>query len=84
MKFKTTPKLKHSDLEKEIIKYWKDNNIFQKSIVNRPPEKSYTSIDGPPFATGTPHHGHLLVSTLKDSIFRYQTMQGYRVERQWG
>jgi isoleucyl-tRNA synthetase len=84
MQLKPSPKQKHSDVEKQIISYWKANNIFQKSIDNRSPEKSYTSIDGPPFITGTPHHGHMLISSLKDAIFRYQTMQGNRVERQWG
>lgn len=84
MKFKPTPKQKHSDLEKDIIKYWKKNHTFQKSIDQRPEDNSFRFDDGPPFITGLPHHGHLLVSTIKDSVARYQTMQGKRVERAWG
>lgn len=84
MKFTVSDKKKHSDLEKEIVKYWKDNGTFEKSVENRSADNNFRFDDGPPFITGLPHHGHLLVSTVKDSVARYWTMQGKRVERSWG
>lgn len=84
MKFKVSEKMKHSDLEKEIIKYWKENKTFEKSVENRSSENNFRFDDGPPFITGLPHHGHLQVSTVKDSVARFWTMQGKRVERSWG
>ena len=84
MKFKVEDKKKHSDLEKEIVKYWKENKTFEKSVENRSKDNNFRFDDGPPFITGLPHHGHLLVSTVKDAVARYWTMQGKRVERSWG
>ena len=84
MKFKSGTRRKPIEYEKAILDYWKKNKIFEKSVLNRPEDKSYVFYDGPPFLTGTPHHGHLLVSTIKDTVARYQTMQGNRVERVWG
>jgi isoleucyl-tRNA synthetase len=84
MKFTVSEKKKHSDLEKEIVKYWKENGTFEKSVENRSKDNNFRFDDGPPFITGLPHHGHLLVSTVKDSVARYWTMQGKRVERSWG
>lgn len=71
-------------MEEEIQEFWKRKNIFERSIEERPENKAYTFYDGPPFATGLPHMGHLLQSTIKDAIPRYWTMKGYRVERVWG
>ncbi len=71
-------------LEKEIISFWKKNKIFEKSINKRPKDNAYVFYDGPPFATGMPHYGHLLASTTKDVIPRFQTMLGKRVRRVWG
>jgi len=71
-------------LETEILEYWRRKHTFEQSVSSRPAEKSYVFYDGPPFATGLPHYGHLLASTTKDVIPRYQTMKGYRVERVWG
>ena len=71
-------------LEHKVLDYWDESGVFEKSISNRSSEKSYIFYDGPPFATGTPHYGHLLASTIKDTIPRYWTMKGYRVERVWG
>lgn len=71
-------------LEEETLKYWQDNKIFEKSIEQRPKDKAFVFYDGPPFATGMPHYGHLLASTVKDVIPRYWTMKGYRVNRVWG
>lgn len=70
--------------EQEILKYWKENQSFEKSISSRPEDKPYHFYDGPPFATGLPHYGHIVASTMKDAVPRYFTMRGYRVERKWG
>lgn len=70
--------------ERAILAFWQQNNTFQTSIDQRANATTYVFYDGPPFATGLPHHGHLLASTLKDIIPRYKTMQGYRVERRFG
>jgi len=72
------------EIEKSILEYWKEHDFFTKSIEQRSAEKSYVFYDGPPFATGLPHHGSLLASVIKDMIPRYKTMRGYRVERVWG
>lgn len=72
------------DLEKEIADFWEKNHIFQKTIDQPAPKGDYLFYDGPPFATGTPHYGHLVASIMKDVVPRYYTMQGYRVERRWG
>lgn len=73
-----------AEREKQILEYWKDNRIFEKSIEQRPESKQFIFYDGPPFATGMPHYGHLVAGTMKDVIPRYQTMKGYRVPRRWG
>ena len=78
----------HNDLfnfvqaEHEILKFWNKRKIFQKSLQGK--KKSFVFYDGPPFATGLPHHGHLLAGTIKDIIPRYQTMKGFHVERRFG
>ncbi|MEK7106182.1 MAG: class I tRNA ligase family protein, partial [Patescibacteria group bacterium] len=66
------------------LKFWKDNDTFKKSLEKYSPKGNYVFYDGPPFATGLPHYGHILGSTAKDVIGRYQTMQGFRVPRRWG
>lgn len=71
-------------LENEMLAYWKTNQIFQKSLEIRKDSPEFNFYDGPPFATGTPHYGHLLAGTIKDVIPRYQTMQGKFVERRFG
>ena len=73
-----------SKLEEEVLKFWEDNKIFQKSLEQTQNGKPFTFYDGPPFATGLPHYGHILVSTIKDLIPRYQTMNGKFVRRRWG
>ena len=73
-----------SELEEMVLEYWQANNTFQQSVENRTKDKQYVFYDGPPFATGMPHYGHLLGSTSKDVIARYWTMKGFRVERVWG
>ncbi|HCE30907.1 MAG: Isoleucine-tRNA ligase [Candidatus Daviesbacteria bacterium GW2011_GWB1_39_5] len=70
--------------EEELINFWKENKIFEKSLESRPQDKKWTFLDGPPFVTGTPHYGSLLSSIPKDVFGRYWTMKGYRVRRVWG
>ena len=70
--------------EQEILKYWENNKSFEKSVEQRPESKPYVFYDGPPFATGLPHYGHILSSVIKDVVPRYWTMKGYRVRRRWG
>ncbi|MFA5937032.1 MAG: class I tRNA ligase family protein [Candidatus Paceibacterota bacterium] len=70
--------------EERILEFWKANSIFKKSLEKESPKGNYVFYDGPPFATGTPHYGHILGSTVKDVIGRYQTMQGFSVPRRWG
>jgi len=70
--------------EQEILKFWQENEIFKKSLEKSATDGEFVFYDGPPFATGTPHYGHILTSVIKDVIPRYQTMKGKRVPRQWG
>lgn len=70
--------------EEAVMQFWRDNDTFKKSLEKYAPKGNYVFYDGPPFATGTMHYGHILGSTAKDVIGRYQTMQGYRVPRKWG
>ena len=84
MKFKHGTRRRAAEYEKDWVQRWKDDDTFNKSIVQRPADNSWVFYDGPPFLTGTPHHGHLLVSTVKDTMGRFHTMKGQRVERRWG
>ena len=77
-------KLTHALQEEQIADYWDKHSCFEKSVQDRPEGKPYVFYDGPPFATGLPHYGHILASIMKDVIPRYWTMRGYRVERVWG
>ncbi len=70
--------------EHDVLTFWDETNAFEASIAERPSDKQYVFYDGPPFATGLPHYGHILASTIKDVIPRYFTMKGYRVDRVWG
>lgn len=82
LNFKQQPNL--PQLEEEVLKYWQENKSFEKSVEMRDANDSYVFYDGPPFATGTPHYGHIVASTMKDIVPRYWTMKGKRVERKWG
>ncbi|MBM3191740.1 MAG: isoleucine--tRNA ligase, partial [Chlamydiae bacterium] len=73
-----------SEREKRILAFWDKQAIFEQSLRQREGSPSYTFYDGPPFATGLPHYGHLLAGTLKDVIPRYKTMKGYFVARRFG
>jgi isoleucyl-tRNA synthetase len=73
--------------EEEVLDFWHKEEIFEHSIAKpagKENPEEFTFYDGPPFATGLPHYGHLLQSFVKDALPRYKTMQGYRVKRQWG
>lgn len=76
--------LNFPEMEEEILKFWEDNKIFEKSVNKKAPRGDYVFYDGPPFATGTPHYGHIVASLMKDAVPRFFTMNGYRVERRWG
>ncbi|MDD5469989.1 MAG: class I tRNA ligase family protein, partial [Candidatus Peribacteraceae bacterium] len=92
------PKQSLPQMELGILQYWKEEDIFQRSIKQRSsvqgralhdaksanPEDTFSFYDGPPFATGLPHYGHLLAGTIKDVIPRYQTMRGKVVQRRFG
>jgi isoleucyl-tRNA synthetase len=78
------PKQSFPVLEEKLIKHWKKEKTFEKSISTKSKKKEYVFYDGPPFATGLPHYGHILAGTLKDVAPRYWTMRGYRVERKFG
>lgn len=84
MKFKANRRRPAIEYEKELVNYWRDNKIFEKSVEQNPAADSYVFYDGPPFLTGLPHHGSLLSSIVKDAVPRYWTMKGKRVERVWG
>lgn len=91
------PKQSFPDLEHGILQYWREEDTFKRSVARRsssrhlsnerrPLERreTFSFYDGPPFATGLPHYGHLLAGTIKDVIPRYQTMRGKKVERRFG
>ncbi|MDO8571369.1 MAG: isoleucine--tRNA ligase [bacterium] len=73
-----------SQREERILKLWEKIGAFKKSIEQRPADKPYVFYDGPPFATGLPHYGHIVASVMKDMVPRFWTMKGYRVNRRWG
>lgn len=70
--------------EEAILSFWQEHDIFNKSVNKEAPNGDFVFYDGPPFATGLPHYGHILAGTIKDAIPRFWTMNGYRVRRQWG
>lgn len=67
-----------------VLRYWQEGKLFERSIEHRKHAPAFTFYDGPPFATGLPHYGHLLAGTIKDVIPRYKTMKGYYVPRRFG
>ncbi len=73
-----------SKIEEEILDFWEKEEIFEKTIKSREEADLFSFYDGPPFATGKPHYGHVLASTIKDSVLRYKTMRGFRVPRRVG
>lgn len=72
------------EIEERILKYWEADGTFKASVESRPEDDEFVFYDGPPFANGLPHYGHLLTGYVKDLVPRYQTMRGKRVERRFG
>jgi isoleucyl-tRNA synthetase len=79
-----TENFSFSQAERNILKFWQEKEIFKKSLDKTRSGKNYIFYDGPPFATGLPHHGHIVASTLKDVVPRYFTMKGFYVDRRFG
>ena len=71
-------------IEEANLAFWEQNDTFRKSLQNRKGNPEFLFYDGPPFATGLPHYGHILAGTIKDVIPRYQTMRGKYCERTFG
>jgi len=72
------------ELDRRILSFWESIDAFGVSVDQRADAPEYTFYDGPPFATGSPHYGHILQGVVKDIVPRYWTMRGYRVERRFG
>ena len=70
--------------EERILEFWQKKEIFEQSLENRKHQPIFSFYDGPPFATGLPHYGHLLAGTIKDVVPRYKTMKGFYVPRRFG
>lgn len=81
---KPNPRQNFFDMEQDVLKFWKAEKIFQKSIETKDENNRYTFVDGPPFVTGMPHYGSLLSSITKDPVTRYWTMRGKKIRRVWG
>ena len=77
-------KLSFPQMEEDVLRFWEQNDTFKKTLAHRKGAREYVFYDGPPFATGAPHYGHLLAGTIKDILPRYQTMRGHFVERRFG
>ncbi|MDO8593900.1 MAG: class I tRNA ligase family protein [bacterium] len=77
-------KSKAAEREEQILAFWRRDNTFKKTLQKKSPKGGFVFYDGPPFATGLPHYGHIIGGTIKDVIPRFKTMQGYRVPRRWG
>ena len=77
-------KLSFPEMEKDIIRSWEEQCTFERSVERRDGAEEFVFYDGPPFANGMPHYGHILVSYVKDTIARFQTMTGKKVERRLG
>ncbi len=77
-------KTKSALREEAVLAFWQEHSIFEKSLQKDSPKGNFVFFDGPPYATGLPHFGHIIPSTIKDVIPRYKTMQGYNVTRKWG
>ena len=81
---KTDVRVNFSDLEHRVLEYWRENNTFHKSLEQTKQGHPFSFFDGPPFANGLPHWGHLGVSVVKDMVSRFQTMNGKFVRRELG
>jgi isoleucyl-tRNA synthetase len=77
-------KVDFAAVEREVLAFWKEHGTFEASMAARRGGREFVFYDGPPFATGLPHYGHLLAGTIKDIVPRYQTMRGFYVDRRFG
>lgn len=85
MRFHKVPRdVSFPEREEQVLARWKDDAVFEQSIEQRKESPHYVFYDGPPFATGLPHYGHIMTSYIKDVVPRYFTMRGYHVPRRWG
>lgn len=82
--FDEVPQESFDEREKRVLKFWQEQEMFEKSVAQRRNSPLFTFYDGPPFATGLPHYGHILTGTIKDVILRYKTMKGFYVPRRFG
>ncbi len=78
------PKKPIPELEQDVLSFWEKNKIFEKSLENHKDCPNYSFYDGPPFANGLPHYGHILAMTIKDTVTRFKTMEGFYVPRRGG
>ncbi|MGO8693819.1 MAG: isoleucine--tRNA ligase [Rectinemataceae bacterium] len=78
------PKVNFPRMEEDIVRFWEERRIFERSVSEREGSEEFVFFDGPPFATGLPHFGHFVPGTIKDIVPRYKTMRGYKVERRFG
>jgi isoleucyl-tRNA synthetase len=78
------PDVSFPDLEVARLDVWDSKKIFERSVAERDKGTPFIFYDGPPFATGKPHYGHLVASILKDIVPRYWSMKGFHVDRRWG
>src|SRR2546425_9122617 len=76
--------VKLAEVELEVLNFWEENETFAKTLAKTRQQPPFIFYDGPPFATGLPHYGHLLAGTIKDVVPRYKTMRGRYVRREWG
>lgn len=77
-------KISFPQMEKDVLEFWEEDKTFEKSVHNRDGAAEFVFYDGPPFANGTPHYGHIMVSYVKDAVARFQTMNGKKVDRRLG
>ena len=82
--YKTYDRFSLSDIDKNILSYWEEQKVFERSIDQRDPEKSFVFYEGPPSANGKPGIHHVMARTIKDLFCRFQAMKGHRVERKGG
>ena len=82
--YRTLKQLNWPEIEKEVLQFWEQENIFGKSVQQRPADKAFTFYEGPPSANGMPGIHHVMARAIKDIFCRYKTLQGYRVERKGG
>lgn len=82
--FDEVPQESFDTREKKVLEFWQKEGMFEKSVAQRSGCPLFTFYDGPPFATGLPHYGHILAGTIKDVVLRYKTMKGFYVPRRFG